>query len=223
MPPLLEYENASSSTSDSEHDTKATNEEGMKKQVECDTESTLSSSSLSSLLSSEEEDEEQSPSHVTTSKSVRFLDDVRVREIPKLSKEEVVDCWMNQQDYAKIKQECITVVRMAIAKPITSSMTTIVPVDLRGLETKTPTGIHRRVQNKTGAIQAVLNEQKIQKNRGIKDPDWIASVYKEVTRRCSMEAKIMGMRDEIAITKDIVLFNQHGLAAMKYYSSRLEI
>ena len=236
MPPLLEYENPSLSTSDTdEHEAvkaAATNEEGiLKKEVECDTESTLSSEESSSSLSEEEEELLPSPLTSTSSKSVRFVDDVRVREIPKLSKEEVVDCWMNQQDYKNIKQECITVVRMAMvaAKPIPSPTVGVgvigLPVDLRGLESKTPTGIHRRVQNKTGAIQAVLNEQKLQKHRGIKDPDWIASVYKEVTRRCSMEAKIMGMRDEIAITKDIVFFSQHhhGLAAMKYYASRLEI
>ena len=287
MPPLLEYEDTLSSIDteqpkqeDDNDNAKALiahdNDDGevaatvieKLRDVDCDRKSITASPTTTTSTSS---------SSSCSSPSVRFRDDVRVREIPRLTDEEILDCWMSRNDYTKIKQECMNIVRVAVAggRPITastfSSCNSTTPAsssvpsypyyypDLRGLENKTPCGVHRRVQNKTGAIKAVLNEQKLQLDRGIKDPDWIASVYKECSRRCSMEAKIMGMRDEIAITRDQILcynssgvgatnstatttstggtaatsagtttptsttLKEHGLAAVKYYSTRLEI
>lgn len=70
--------------------------------------------------------------------------------------------------------------------------------EFRGLEHKTPNGAHHRNNNRARARQAVLEEQRVQWEKGIKDPEYIAALYKTITHRSRVEANVMGIRDEMA-------------------------
>jgi hypothetical protein len=163
----------------------------------------------------------------TKTTTVRFQDEPHIVEIPRLSEEEKIACWMKRVDYLNIRRECVRIIQMSLVLSIGEGAAAAgrSPIDLRGLEQKTPSGLHRRHVNKSGAIKTVLEEQTFQLQRGFSDPEWIAAKYKESVHRCSIEAKIVGVRDELAIKEDVlpVMFKAHGLCAMKHYSSRMEI
>lgn len=127
-------------------------------------------------------------------RSVRFFDHVFIREIPSMTDEEKSKCWMAKADYLKIRNECMSIVRMALNRPICLSSD-----ELRGLEHRMPFGTYRRQRSRENAIKAVLEEQEFQSTRGFYDPDWIASIYRENSIPCLIHAKLTGMRDEIAI------------------------
>jgi hypothetical protein len=132
-------------------------------------------------------------------RSVHFASHVSVYEIDKVEEEDRFCYWMCKEEYVVIRGNCTREVRLALQQCATAS------ANFRGLEHKTPQGLYRRFQNRMRAAKVVLEEQKRQKQSGFSDPDWIATLYKEVCHRSAMESKIMGMRDEVALNHDYVL------------------
>jgi hypothetical protein len=145
-------------------------------------------------------------------KSVRFCDDVNIKKISNVPVENRLSYWMVKEDYARIRDECMNTVQMSLNRCSTSV------VDFRGLEHKTPQGIYRRQLNRMKARKAVLQEQAFQAETGYSDPDWIASVYREITHRSTIEAKIMGMKDEIALNHAQILNGSQNLQDFKKQS-----
>ena len=64
------------------------------------------------------------------------------------------------------------------------------------IEFKTKDGSRRRKRMKQRACYAVLEEQDVQRDEGIHDPDFIAEIYKEVTTQASLEALNRGLKDQ---------------------------
>jgi hypothetical protein len=144
------------------------------------------------------------------SRTVRFCDDISVMEIPNVPEEDRLSYWMVKEDYIKIRQQVANTVHIAVSRCETHSS------DFRGLEDKTPTAvIYRRRQRRIAAINAVLQEQEFQTRTGYSDPDGIASAYREITTKSLIEAKIMGMRDEIAIKYNVILHGRQNLQDFK--------
>lgn len=64
------------------------------------------------------------------------------------------------------------------------------------VEFKTKDGSYRRKRTKQRACYAVLDEQEIQKDEGVYDPEFLANVYREVTGQSSLEALNRGLKDQ---------------------------
>jgi len=141
-------------------------------------------------------------------RSVRFCDDVSIREID-IQEDDITERWMVQEDFVEIRQNVVDILRMARSPGPKPSL------DLRGLEHKTPSGHQRRLTNRKTSICAVLNEQEFQRHTSFADPDGLASVYRQCCHRPLIEAKIMGMRDEIAIKHDTILQRKQTLNNFK--------
>ena len=134
-------------------------------------------------------------------KSVRFLDEVTVRHVEVVKESaEKNSYWMKQEEYLKIKKNCVDVIRLALDpnKELKEDF-------LRGLEKKTPMGARRRNENREEARQAVLDEQRYQLYYGISDPDFIANLYSTITHKCRVEANMIGIEDQLAAKDDTVL------------------
>ena len=140
---------------------------------------------------------------VKTRKCVQFAEHASVFKISSVDDvEERLAYWMTRGEYVQIRENCMREVRMALQQ----CSTTTSP-NFRGLEHKTPQGLYRRFQNRQRATRTVLDEQKRQKESGFSDPSWIAAMYKEVCHRSVMEAKIVGMRDEVYLNHDSYVFS----------------
>jgi hypothetical protein len=70
---------------------------------------------------------------------------------------------------------------------------------LNVIEFKTKEGSRQRNQNKQKASRAVLDEQDIQRDEGISDPEWISEVYREVSGPNFLEAVNRGLKDQKAM------------------------
>jgi hypothetical protein len=68
----------------------------------------------------------------------------------------------------------------------------------RGLEGHTRIGSVSKVQNRTWAINAVLDEQLMQWEEGVFDEDTIAKVYRRASWSCQLWASLVGRRDHRA-------------------------
>lgn len=66
-------------------------------------------------------------------------------------------------------------------------------------EFKTKDGARRRKRTKQRACFAVLEEQEIQRDEGVCDPEFLADVYKEMSSQSSLEALNRGLKDQKAM------------------------
>jgi len=124
-------------------------------------------------------------------RSIHFNNEIEIQEIPNVSEEDGCDYWMDKDDYQRIREECASLVRSV------KGGTRFLKSELRGLEHKIS---GRRTRNKDIAIEAVLEEQSFQAEMGYSDEGLVASIYREMSHRASVEAKIMGMRDEVSVS-----------------------
>ena len=69
----------------------------------------------------------------------------------------------------------------------------------RGLEGKTPTGSKRRQKNKLRVRKALLEEQSIQREEDVYDPDYLAQVSIKYSKAVREEAHKSALRDERSI------------------------
>lgn len=68
----------------------------------------------------------------------------------------------------------------------------------RGLETKTRDGSRRKQFNVVDAVMAVLDEQGMQDEHGVSDPERISDVYVSCNSHCLEAAMQRGLSDEKA-------------------------
>lgn len=66
----------------------------------------------------------------------------------------------------------------------------------RGLEGKTPSGSKRRQKNKLKVRRAVLEEQDIQREEGVPNPEFLAEVSRSISKPIVMEAHKKALEDE---------------------------
>eukprot|EP00980_Cylindrotheca_fusiformis_P009713 scaffold2143_cov125-Cylindrotheca_fusiformis.AAC.15 len=69
----------------------------------------------------------------------------------------------------------------------------------RGLEGKTPAGSKRRQKNKMKVRRAVLEEQDIQRDEGIINPDFLGEVSRMCSKEVGHQAHQRGLEDEDAV------------------------
>ena len=134
-------------------------------------------------------------------RGVHFCEHALLYEVDRIDEMYKEDCWLSYEEFIQIKGSCMDIVMKA-----TRDTQICHEHDLRGLEHKTPQGMVKRQQAKKSSIGAVLEEQTYQSALGLKDADWLASVYREVATRSVVEAKIRGIRDEIAVKPEREIF-----------------
>lgn len=109
--------------------------------------------------------------------------------------------------------EADTKIILAMAKVTVKMMMKGEPCDdidycSRGLEGKTPTGSKKRQKNKLRVRKALLEEQDIQREEGVLDPDYLAQVSIKYSREVVAEAHNVALRDEQIIQEYLSL--SHG-------------
>ena len=125
-------------------------------------------------------------------KTTRFEDQVFIQVFPSVTEAEKENYWIRPHDFLRIRKDCINVVQKSM-HPLRGDKS-----EFRGLEHKTPMGAYHRNSNRARARQAVLEEQKYQWEKGVKDQEYMAALYKTITHRSRVEASVMGIRDEMA-------------------------
>jgi hypothetical protein len=125
---------------------------------------------------------------------VRFSEVTHVRNTLSLkdyTPEEIQSCWYTQEGNQRIRRHC--------TKDIRKMNEGIKLKDKkhcsRGLECHTTIGDAIKLRNRSLAINAVLDEQMIQWDKGILDEDSIAAIYGMASSSCQMWANIIGRRD----------------------------
>jgi hypothetical protein len=116
-----------------------------------------------------------------------------IPHIDDLSEAEVADVWYGRTDYDTMKHSFIPIIRkMTKGEKVdeTNRETT------RGLEFRTRQGAIRRQHNKLEAISAVLDEQELQHNMGMRDDEKLRKVYLSCSLHCSDAAYQLGIQDE---------------------------
>jgi hypothetical protein len=109
-----------------------------------------------------------------------------------LSPDERESIWYTEGD---------TKIILAMAKVTVKMMMKGEPCDdvdycSRGLEGKTPTGSKKRQKNKLRVRKALLEEQEIQREEGVLDPDYLAQVSIKYSKDVISEAHDVALRDE---------------------------
>jgi hypothetical protein len=125
-------------------------------------------------------------------RALAFCPFVAVREIESLddySTEETHACWYNDDEIAAIKTSIKHLARGGTIEQECS--------DLRGLESHIyPASVTYR-SIKMASIDAVLEEQELQRRSGVTDPDLIRACYKCVTCRLHNRATEMAANDAL--------------------------
>jgi hypothetical protein len=167
----------------------------------CDDEMESSSNSnngFEGVLQHIREDQTKEPqSHFLlrpTKKSVQFVPHATVypiRHVNDYEPDEVERIWYNDQEWKEMKLDYHAVVALVADKTITEECGAF-----RGLEYQTPLGHRLRKRNRSRAIAAVLEEQKVQCHYHQHDHEAVATVYSEYSEPSAEAARRMGMEDE---------------------------
>lgn len=116
----------------------------------------------------------------------------RLQDLTQAEKESV---WYTEGD---------TKIILAMAKVTVKMMMKGEPCDdvdycSRGLEGKTPVGSKRRQKNKLRVRRALLEEQEIQRDEGVFDPDYLAEVSIKNSKDVVLDAHNVALNDERSI------------------------
>lgn len=127
-------------------------------------------------------------------RSIRFYEVVSIRStihLNDMTDDEIDDAWYTREEMTDIKRRMAAEVKHWVAgKPMNENLST------RGLEFRTREGSQKRKANKINAIMAVLDEQDLQKVRGIDyNPEGLRSVYEPHALRCLQAAQVLAMGD----------------------------
>ena len=135
-------------------------------------------------------------------RTIRFqLESIEVHPIPHiddLSEDEVNDVWYEREDYERMKQALVPVIRRIMKGERVAETN---QETARGLEFRTREGAMKRQHNKLDSINAVLDEQDRQKTMGIDDDEKLREIYLSRSAHCLQEARELGMKDELAMSK----------------------
>ena len=135
---------------------------------------------------------------IPSKKSVHWnhrVEKKRHHRVVDLSQEEKEAVWYTEND---------TKIILAMAKVTVKMMMKGEPCDdvdycSRGLEGKTPAGSKQRQKNKLRVRKALLEEQEIQREEGIRDDEFLGEVSRKNSRDVCIHARNTAIRDEEAI------------------------
>jgi hypothetical protein len=138
---------------------------------------------------------------VTERRSVSFSPSVAFRKIIHIkdyTNEEIAACWYDVVELETVKVEDIQTTLFLMATGylgcINNERTCV-----RGLESFTQTAQALNRQHRKAAIDAVMDEQELQMDEGITDPEMIADSYFDKTRRSKAMARVVGLSDQEAV------------------------
>jgi hypothetical protein len=127
-----------------------------------------------------------------TTKSVSFNEVVRAKKtmhISNFTAEEIRCCWYKEEEYEVMKQDLRFEVNLLENDCVIENTTSGTNHTARGLEMFSSTIIGRaRREIKSQARTVVLEEQRLQREEGSYDPEFIAEVYVAVTKAASQIA-----------------------------------
>jgi hypothetical protein len=155
------------------------------------------------------------PRRKSQQKTVTFVPVIRYKTVVHISEysdEELDAAFYNDDELENIREESIETIEMIVSK-------VQLPEDhlcARGLEYKTPAGTDFRRKNKFRALQAVLQEQKVQVELGILNPEAIAESYMQSSDKCKRIAQLLAARDE----EEVQAMKQAGSKSRRFRSSR---
>lgn len=118
---------------------------------------------------------------------VTFYEVVKARKtihVADFTAEELRTCWYSSKDLREMKRDVryeakifaddVEEVSYYIAGATTPTTSSVV---IRGLDMFTPSGSRRRWESKQRSILTVLEEQRLQREEGSHDPEFIAQIY----------------------------------------------
>jgi hypothetical protein len=135
--------------------------------------------------------DEPKPKLVQKRRNVSYLPLVMIKahlHFQDISEEEHDAVWYKKHDYARMKQECIPLVKLVMKGRYTGDDNERC---FRGLEYRTVEGSNKRRLNKCKAIQSVLVAQDNYGN----DYDAIRTEYRKMSEVPQEEAYILGLED----------------------------
>ena len=145
---------------------------------------------------------ESTPDH-NRRKSVAFASRVRILKVPHRSdftEQERLQLWMTDDELKDINTKAIALVDQALQETGKFCRATCEGDDcIRGLESHLSDLQARRTNM---ALKTVFYVQDMQRQEGIRDSEWLASVYRTLANPCILDAHTMGLRDQQEILGD---------------------
>lgn len=123
--------------------------------------------------------------------SVSFATDLQSTEVEHMDDLPGDDIWYSREEYDSIKARNSYIVRLIKAGEFEENE----DLSCRGLEHKLKEVFRQRRANKFNALNAVLEEQDRQINRGVVDAHLISAAYQTVSVRCQESANTIAFRD----------------------------
>lgn len=139
-----------------------------------------------------------SSSSMTSSrkKTIKFAERVKVRmttHVNDYTDDELKACWYNGDEFKAIRAD----VRFAAGLVSSGMMNQDTPYHCRrGVECKTRENTARRQQERLNALYAVFDEQDLQTDSCVYDPEYIAHAYKAASAASKTHARAVALRDE---------------------------
>jgi hypothetical protein len=131
--------------------------------------------------------------------SVHFSQKVHVQKVLHVSdytSSEHEATWYKSADFSAMKQEMNQAVKNLTTFGIVRCREVNPDFTIRGLEGRTTGGGKDRMQNKIVARRVVMQQQQLQKNQNVIDPDCLAKIYHHEARHCQLTAQEIGKDDE---------------------------
>eukprot|EP00538_Stauroneis_constricta_P009245 CAMPEP_0119557398 /NCGR_PEP_ID=MMETSP1352-20130426/9080_1 /TAXON_ID=265584 /ORGANISM="Stauroneis constricta, Strain CCMP1120" /LENGTH=195 /DNA_ID=CAMNT_0007604499 /DNA_START=147 /DNA_END=734 /DNA_ORIENTATION=- len=126
-----------------------------------------------------------------------------IHHINDLSDDDIHNMWLSCDEMLHIKKNYTAIVRLMMNQREQFVDDWKNGICSRGLECRTRDASKRRKRNKAAAIHAVLDEQDIQYDDGICDPQFISDVYRAVTSPVRQAALARGLQDEIEMIQTL--------------------
>jgi hypothetical protein len=140
----------------------------------------------------------------STTKSVhwnRKVEKKRHHRCQDLSDDELESYWYTESDTKII----LAIAKVTVKMMMKGELCDDIDYCSRGLEGKTPIGSKRRQKNKLRVRKALLEEQEIQREEGVFDPEYLAQVCLKYSREVTIAAHSQGLRDEREIQEYLLV------------------
>ena len=134
-----------------------------------------------------------------SSRKVRFsrydeiVDTFHINDLKRITNTK--DIWFSEQETEEMKHNCLNVIGcMESGLPLHNEQECT-----RGLEKQLSTSRHHRRQHIMEAVFSVLDEQELQREEGINDPELLADIYFSRSYESGLDAYLIGLEDEQAV------------------------
>lgn len=118
-----------------------------------------------------------------------------------LSDDELESYWYTESDTKII----LAIAKVTVKMMMKGELCDDIDYCSRGLEGKTPVGSKKRQKNKLRVRKALLEEQDIQREEGVFDPEYLAQVCLKYSREVNIAAHSQGLRDEREIQEYLLV------------------